>query len=417
MSLCVKAERLMDITIRTIMIGRAIMAADNHSRVLFRNAFLCFALLLNSLSGCSDQNGIPTQIKTYQAYISNSVRTSMADNGDVSWTQGDVIWYFSQNGGTLRSHIVEENAVKIDLSLTLAADASFVTAIYGTSVISDYSAESIRLGNVVKPIQEGTFIDGHVAVARLTNIDEQRLRFHNLVSYIVFSTRKTFIDHIVFSATDDTPLHSNGNVDVHYEEGAPIASLCENGENSIRINISGSGTFCIAVLPVVLNGGFILSCYDSQDKLVGTATGQNTLSVQRGSIVRLGMIDSHLYDENGINLSGYGDDDTWDYSGDSDGSINWGQYGDDGYWDPSIFSNVGIGLGGYGNDVYWGHSGNSQGSMGLGWYRIDYNWDSAAVGSASIDRGEYGNDSDWNTNQNANGGIGHQGYGEDANWN
>lgn len=417
------------------MIGEMVMEKGSHN--LLRVICSSFVLLLGFILGCSDRIDVPV-VKTYQAYISNSVRTSMADNGDVSWTEGDQIWYYSQDGGELRSFVTEEGGAKIDMSLTLASGASYVTAVYGSSAITAHTADFMKLGNVVKPVQDGTFVDGHVAVARLTDINGPVLHFYNLVSYLVFSTRKTFIDHIVFSAADDTPLHSNGDVNVQFEDGVPVAALNGNGENSIRINLNGAGTYCIAVLPVTLQAGFVISCYDGQDNLVATATGRNPLMVQRGSIVRLGMIDSHLVDENGMSLSGYGDDDTWDYTGDTGGNIGWGQYGNDGNWNPQNGSNgdigsgsyggdynwdstngsgAGIGFGGYGNDVNWGSSGNSQGSMGFGWYRQDYNWDSSSNDSANIDKGGYGDDENWNSSEGSIGGINCQGYGDDKNWN
>ena len=411
---------------------------DNYN--LFRLAGLCMAVLMGCLFGCTDQSVLQPEmfVKTYQAYISNSVRTSMADNGDVSWTEGDEIWYYSQDGGELRNYVVEEGGAKIDIPLTIAADALYVTAVYGTSAIYAYTAESMKLGDVVKPVQEGAFVDGHVAVARLTDVNGPTLHFYNLVSYVVFSTRKTFIDHIVFSAADDTPLHSNGIVDVHYEDGVPVPVLSGSGESSIRVNLKGAGSYCIAVLPVTLNEGFVISCYDSQDNLVATATGRNALSVKSGSIVRLGVIDKYLVDENGVSLSGYDDDDPWDYTGDTDGDIgsdqygndqNWGtqngsngnlgngSYNDDYNWNTGNGSEGSIGFGGYGNDVNWGLSGNSQGSMGLGWYLDDYNWNPAVDNDGNINKDGYGDDGDWDSGEGSSGGIGHEGYGDDQNWN
>lgn len=420
------------------MTGRAMAVKDNHN--LFRLVGLCLAVLMGCLFGCTDQS-VPqpeTFVKNYQAYISNSVRTSMADNGDVSWTGGDKIWYYSQDGGELRNYVVEEGGEKIDIPLTIATDASYITAVYGTSAISSYTAESMKLGNVVKPVQEGTFVDGHVAVARLTDVNGPTLHFYNLVSYIVFSTRKTFIDYIVFSAADDTPMHSNGNVDVHYEDGVPVPALSGSGGSSIRVNLKGAGAYCIAVLPVTLSEGFVISCYDSQDNLVATATGRNTLSVKRGSIVRLGIIDKYLVDENGMSLAGYDGDDPWDYTGGTGGDIGSGQYGNDQNWGTQNGSNGNlgngsynddynwntgnvsegiIGLGGYGSDVNWGQSGNSQGSMGFGWYLDDYNWNPAVVNDGNINKDGYGDDGDWNSSEGASGGIGHEGYGDDQNWN
>lgn len=414
------------------------MAKDNHN--LFRLAGLCLAVLMGGLSGCTDQ-GVPQPeflVKTYQAYISNSVRTSMADNGDVSWTEGDKIWYYSQDGGELRNYVVEEGGAKIDIPLTIGADASYVTAVYGTSVITTHTAESMKLGNVVKPIQEGTFIDGHVAVARLTDINGPTLHFYNLVSYIVFSTNQTSIDHVVFSAGDDTQLHSNGNVIVHYEDGIPVSALSGNGGNDIRINLKGAGTYGIAVLPLTLNAGFVISCYDHQDNLIATAIGRNALSVKSGSIVRLGVIDRYLVNENGVNLFGYDDDDPWDYTGGTGGDIGSGQYGNDQNWGTQNGSNGNLGngsynddynwntgngsegiieLGGYGNDVNWGSSGNSLGSMGFGWYLDDYNWNPSVDNEGNINKDGYGDDGDWDSGEGSSGGIGNEGYGDDQNWN
>jgi hypothetical protein len=358
--------------IRTIMIGETVMEKGSH--IFLRVICLSFVLLLGFILGCSNRIDVPV-VKTYQAYISNSVRTSMEDNGDVSWTQGDNIWYFSQDGGELRNYVTEEGGAKIDIPLIIAPDATYVTAIYGTSIISNHTGETLSLGNVVKPVQDGSFFDGHVAVARLTDVDGPTLRFHNLVSYIIFSTELTGIDHVVFSASDDSSLHSDGNVDVRFEDDIPVPSLSGNGKNSIRINLHGAGTYCIAVLPVSLCEGFTLFCYDSEEKLVGTATGKNALAVHRGSIIRLGRIDSHLVDGNGIHLGGYDDDHSWDYSGNTNGDI---------------------GLGGYLDDVNWGSAGNNQGSFGIGWFSEDYNWDDGQTTSGDIDRQGYGDDKSWN---------------------
>ena len=345
------------------------MGKGNHQPL----RILCLSLAL--LLGCSDHMDMP-MVKTYQAYISNSVRTSMADNGDVSWTEGDKIWYYSQDGGELLSYVTEEGGAKIDIPLTLASDATFVTAVYGTSSISEHSVASLNLGDVVKPVQEGTFMDGHVAVSRLTDINGPMLHFHNLISYIVFSTAFTSIDHVVFSSADDTPLHSNGSVDVHFEDDVPVPVLSGNGGKSIRINLKGSGTYCIAVLPITLSNGFVLTCYDSQDNVIGTATGRNPLSVNRGSLVKLGMIDSHLVDENGMHLSGYDDDNMWDYPGETGGDIGLGGYGDDNNWENG--------------------AGNTQFTIGTGWYSTDYYWDSTSGSSGDILKEGYGDDRNWN---------------------
>jgi hypothetical protein len=342
----------------------------------------------------SDLDG--TIVRTYLAVFSPVTKTAVSSEGDVSWSAGDQVWYYSQDGGQVLSYTVAQDAVSADLTLTLAAQATYLTAIYGTSGITGYSKDAITLANVVKAEQAGSFIDGHVAVARTTQVNATSLDFYNLVSFVTFSTNRTDIAYVVFSSNDDTPLHANGAVSVQYSEGIPTASFGSNPENSIKVNLNGAGLYFIATLPSTLQNGFTLSCYNANDKLIGTATGNNVLSIKRTTIARLGIIDSRLVDPNGINLSGYGPDTNWDGTQNSGANIINSKYGEDYNWDTNGDSNANLNKDGYNKDSNWDSNSNSNANVGKGGYNGDSNWDSNTNTGGNLSINGYGNDSNWN---------------------
>ena len=361
---------------------------------------LLLALILLVQFGCSEmirrsdsEDG--TIIRTYKAQFYLPTKTALSSEGDVSWLQGDQILYYCQDGGQLRTSTIAEDAVSATSSLTVDANAPYLTAIYGSSTVTNYASDGLTLSGVVTAEQPGTFIDGHVAVAKTLEIDSPSLLFYNLVSFITFSTNREDVAYVIFASNDDTALQANGSVDIHYDNNVPIASFNQDQGNSIKIQLSGAGLYYIATLPCTLQNGFTLSCYDANDNLIGTATGNNVLSVQRASIARLGLIDSHLVDINGIKLIGYDPDTNWD------GTQN---------------SNAGITHGMYGEDYNWDTNGNSGANINKGSYNGDSNWDSNGNSNANVGKDGYGNDSNWDTNNNSGGNLGINGYGNDTNW-
>ena len=356
---------------------------------------LLLAILLAIPFSCSEIMQ-RTIVRTYEARLALNTKTALSSEGNVSWIAGDQITYYSQDDGPLRAYTVGEDAVSATMPLILAADDTYLTAVYGTSSITNYKRDALTLENAIKAVQPGTFVDGHVAVARTTQVEEPSLLFYNIVSFITFSTSLTDVDHVVFASNDETALHANGTVTIQYVDGVPTANLGTNRGNSIRVDLNGAGLYYIATLPGMLQNGFTLSCYDADDKLIGTATGSNALSIQRASIARLGLIDDHLVDINGIKLIGYGPDSNWD---------------------GTLTSGAGFINSTYGNDYNWDTNMNSGANINKGGYNGDSNWDSNGNGNGNVGKDGYGGDSNWDTNNNSGGNLGINGYGNDLNWN
>lgn len=369
---------------------------------LQNKVWLILALSSIMMSGCadmarsSDTEDENTIIRTYVCSFSPATKTTLSSEGSVSWSAGDQVTYYSKDCGQLHTFTVEQDAVSATMTLSLAANATYLTAISGISSVSDYTKDALTVSNVVKAEQDGLFASGHTAIARTTQVNVPTLTFYNIVSFVTFATSRTDIAYVIFSSNDETALHANGTINVHYKDGFPTASFGSNPGNCIKISLNGAGLYYIATLPNTLQNGFSISCYDANDNLIGTATGINALTIKRSTIARLGIIDNRLVAPNGIKIDGYGPDINWD------GIQNSGA---------DLFNNK------YGEDYNWDTTGNSNGNLNKSGYKGDTNWDSNSNGNANVGKSGYNGDSNWDSNTNAGGNVGVNGYGNDTNWN
>lgn len=356
--------------------SRCIKSSFNHHRLSSLVFPFLLALVVLSIDSCTKEEAKEDyEIRNYVASILTETKTSLVQDGVVNWSEGDWIWYYSKDGGLLRMFTVEKDSPKADLQLNVASTANYLIAVHGAGSISDYTGASLTLHDVVEPIQDGTFSShGHVTIARLDDVTAQAIAFHNLTSFISFSTAINDIDHIVFSATDGTALHGNGDVRVSFESGMPVGTIT-GGSSSIMVELSGAGTYYIAMLPTILQSGFTIECYNADGLKIGTAVGRKGLEVKMSSVFRLGSIDSHLSDEKGVKLVGYGNDADWDDVIRPGVDINRGNYGSDYNWNEVSAAGGNINKGGYGDDENWDGGSGSGSTVGNSGYGNDANWD------------------------------------------
>lgn len=353
---------------------------QTHKRLASYALSLMILIIIGSVvGGCgledSQEKGSNTVVKTFTATFSSMTKTSLSADATVSWDKYDQVKYYSADGGKILKHTIEDAGNEALMPLTIANDDSYVVAVYGGSSISHHTKDALRLYGAVSSTQDGTFTGGHIAIARSEDLDNPSLSFYNVVSFLSFSTKRSDISYVILTSIDQTPIHGNGSVDVSFDDGVPVADFGSDSGASIRVNLSGEGTYYITTLPVKLNDGFSISCYDSSDKLIGRAIGKNPLILNRSRIIRLGNIDGRLVDENGVRIDGYEEDIPWDPSEGTGGDVDYGGYGDDEVWDSD---------------------GDSDGNVSQGGYGEDYEWDSEERSSGDVSKQGYGEDNNWN---------------------
>ena len=249
--------------------------------------------------------------------------------GDVSWNEGDAIklvWELSKNVGSSTSEtLTAENIVEGTASFSVEAPADFenetteetsrhMYAVYPSTLEVDYSNGS-SLYVTVPDVQDGSFANASIALAKWYY--GKPLAFKNLCGLVQVVVADEAVRKIVLEANTDIA----GKVDVGgFDGGVVNVKSVKEGKKTITVNVNGAGTYYIAVLPSSLEG-FYMALYDENDELVGDNFSENTLTVARKQIRKLGTLKTGFADRLYVKADGTGDGSSWDNATDVKGML------------------------------------------------------------------------------------------------
>ncbi|MBO7070705.1 MAG: right-handed parallel beta-helix repeat-containing protein [Bacteroidales bacterium] len=293
----------------------------------------------------ADQNLVPMQFTASMedAGTKTDLNTS---TGAVSWTDTDeVAFYWEVNrkdDGTKNISSATSTSTEIDGSnanFTVAvpddfslSDSDFTArysavdpssnvsrhmyAVYPATTTVDYSSGS-SLFITIPATQDGTFANASIAVAKWSAPGEN-LVFNNLCGLVQVVVEDAAVRKIELSSSAEIA----GQLSVTFPKegdnlGKPVEKAISGGVNTITVNVSGAGTYYIAVRPVDITDLYV-ALYDSSDNLIGDKMSGNTLTVARKQIRRLGTIATGFSDRMYFTVSGKGtkDGSSWDNAGD-----------------------------------------------------------------------------------------------------
>ena len=275
----------------------------NKSIIIFFRLFIIAVLFFSctknetQIPSITDGDG-DDRVVTLSAFIdngsTNNTKTSLVDGSKVSWSKGDVISYYSSNGGDVSSQEILEDTETVTLNAKVGKDDTYLIAKCGGGSISDQKGSSFTLSNAILPEQNGVFSDNHVAVGKVYLDESNQLAFKNITSFIKFSISRDDIKSVIFSSLSDGLIHSNGSIRIKYDGLNVSAELLEEGGKSIKVSSLSKGTFYIAMLPVTLPNGFIISGFDSDGNYLGSSSYRNELTLSSNTIIDIGSIDSKI---------------------------------------------------------------------------------------------------------------------------
>ena len=250
----------------------------------------------------------------------NGTKTSIElSDGSVNWAAGDAIkltWELSEEVSEASSEVLTADDI-VDGSATfkVAVPSDFqkkdteytsrhMYAVYPASVVLDYSNAS-SLYVTVPDVQDGTFANASIALAKWYY--GKPLAFKNLCGLVQVVVEDAAVRKIVLEASENIA----GKVDVGgFDGGVVNVKSVKEGKKSITVNVSGAGTYYIAVLPSSLEG-FYVALYDENDELVGDNFSENTLTVARKQIRKLGTLKTGFADRYYVKAEGTGDGSSW----------------------------------------------------------------------------------------------------------
>lgn len=184
-------------------------------------------------------------------------------------------------------------------------------AVYPSSVVTDYSdASTFYL--TVPNVQDGSFEHASIALAKWDKTNPSApLVFKNLCGLL----------QIVIDDDDVRKIEvaGNGNIagkvsvtfkDVTYPDD-PIVKAVSEGSNTITVNVSGAGKYYVAVLPGDITN-LSVALYNAGGSLIGDKYTNNTLSIARKQIRKLGTVATDAVARFFVKASGTGDGTSWD---------------------------------------------------------------------------------------------------------
>ncbi len=279
-----------------------------------------FAVLLLLAASCVrdiDHEAAPAgrTVRTIIASIeSPSSRTTISDPEGgvckVSWESGkDIIRYVSNSSESEATLTVSESGSSALIAPETGPNDTWLTAVYGASGITDWSADSLTITGVVPSDQTfKSFAEAHVCVAHTDTLQTTgEINFYNLAGIVRFKLPRTDIDHVVFYGNGEV-ISGDGLVRVGFdpETGIPEARYQGIHGTTITINTAGNSAddyFYISMLPCTLQG-FQIKMFNADGLRVALVSSDKPLTVTRRKIIDLGTIPSTLIEEDtAANLS------------------------------------------------------------------------------------------------------------------
>lgn len=281
-----------------------------------------------------EQNLVPMQFTASleDAGTKTDLNTS---TGAVSWAAGDAVKFVWELDGTPSSANSDAlTAGDIDAGVatfTASVPASFAMtesaykdaggtslhlyAVYPSTVVTDYSnASSLYL--TVPDTQDGTFEHASIALAKWDKTNPSAaLEFKNVCGLLQVVIADPDVRKIILHSED----YIAGKVNYSANSMKPVASgYSPNNDlkKDITVNVSGAGTYYIAVLPTTADPAIgvtnmYVSLYDSSDALVGDKTTTNELSISRAQIRKLGTVSKDDTTRLFVKVGGTGSGTSW----------------------------------------------------------------------------------------------------------
>lgn len=131
----------------------------------------------------------------------------------------------------------------------------------------------------------GQCVDPNAMLMMARSTDAGTLQFKNVCAYIKLTPA---FDCTAITIESNAAQMISGTVTVDYNNGAPTASVTEDGTNTVTLsgNIAANVTYYIAVFPAILGNGFTLT-FKTPDGDYEKITAE-PLTLTRNHVIDLG---------------------------------------------------------------------------------------------------------------------------------
>ena len=282
---------------------------------------LAFLTTVVMLSGCTKETDYgdgrdDSVTRTYRTSFTDYTKTTLQEDGQVCWQNGDAIRYYSSDRGGIRTFSVEEDSHDTYLRLKMSRYDDYLVAVYGGTSLEKNTRDGFAIDGVAAPEQDGSFEKAHVSVAMTTDVMSESLSFSSIAGLVQFTLRRPDVQYVQLIAADGSKIAGDGTVKVSFSGGDVTAKLSSSaGSSCIKVAVDGPGTYFVSTLPCTVNG-FTIQLIGESGALLDEVSSEKTLALRAGSVVNLGILDNVEainpsfvpIDWSDVSLSGYSDD-------------------------------------------------------------------------------------------------------------
>ena len=257
------------------------------------------------------RDGSVTFYASHELAAEADVKTALnTSDGTVTWKAGDKTDLVTDTGVYASDALVAEDEGKSTVNFTYGGvSGTPVMAVYPSDLVPVYSEEKLNVA--IPAIQDGTFASAGIEVAKAA---DGKLAFKNICGMLQLRINNDDVKKIVITSNDTNPLV--GTVPVSFDGTKLVLGTPASTATSVTVNVSGSGTYYVAVLPGTnLESGFYVELLNSSDVAVGEVLTGNTLTVARRQIRKLNLEDKGVIsNKKFVTVSGAGlkDGSDWD---------------------------------------------------------------------------------------------------------
>ena len=277
------------------------------------------ALISCALFSCTKENDLKKDISeekqdatiTRSITVSQDTKTTIDGDGNISWENGDVVYYYSyryENSTLNRSGkgtaTITEAGQSAILNLSVrAADQCLALLMPGedgrnNNAVQSYDPTAFGYTGI-NPVQKGTFAFANIAVAHSNDAQNvTSLKFKNITSILKFNVRSDQnVKKVTLRPNSKTEGHQiTGRITVNLTAESPSATYRSNypnktADDSFSALIDNDdeimdGTYYFAVMPTTLSDGFTLTFNEGEAQSIDgmTYTKQKYIAGTTGSV-------------------------------------------------------------------------------------------------------------------------------------
>lgn len=263
------------------------------------------------MSGCQNENIVETISETsvfYATIDDNNTKTSLDEDGNVLWKQGDLVSVFPENTSNREYKVTDDSDGKTSATLN---EVPAVTAPAGFDISNNVAFYPYSTGNKLEdkngyyeiryilPATQtyvaGSFGNGSFPmVAVTTSTSDNNFGFKNVLGGLKLQLKGTaLIKSISISGNNNEILcgksivtASNGNTPTITLSDASAKTVTLDCGAGVQLNTNTAIPFIIALPPITMSGGFTVVISDTNGKMMEFKTTRSQ-TITRSCLLKM----------------------------------------------------------------------------------------------------------------------------------